>query len=143
MSNDYYIDIVTKNILSTLSAHISETVSAQLKTVMNEAASQLEARILKTIDSLAKSVEDQLTEVLQSKKSMTDDSLNESVKTEINRIEALLSTNKMIMLTLLKAVFESELRSADLLAERVQNNKKELRDTLKGLEKLFESSSHS
>ncbi|QWR77817.1 hypothetical protein [Candidatus Magnetomonas plexicatena] len=226
MSNEYYIDIVTKSILSTLSAHISEAISVELKTVMKEASLQLEAQILTTIDalnknqlteitslkgelshikqkidaanttqidSLAKSVEEQLralpqifqtstqhiekqiqntnvilnalitgigeiktetansiggtlkelAELMQSKKSVIEETIKETVKAEIHKVESSLSANKTLMLTLLKTVFESELRNADFLAERAQNNKKELRNNLAVLEKLLDSSSQS
>ncbi len=240
MNNDYYIDVVTKNILSTLSGHISSAVSGQLQKVMELTTAQLEIKFLtileklnknlndsieesrsilknqsveitnlKTelnhikqkidaanttqLDSLAKSVEEQLKTLpekfqnstvqlekqmqktneimdvirgsvgeikrdtaasmestvkeliglLQSMKSVTGETIKDSLKAEIKKIETSFSANKAEMLTILRTIFESELRGADLLAQRAQNNKVELRDKLSAIEQMFGGSSQS
>ncbi|WP_420267159.1 hypothetical protein [Candidatus Magnetominusculus dajiuhuensis] len=56
MDNGYYVDVVTKNILSALSEHISDSIADQLIGVVKKTTTQLETRLFTMFDSVSKDI---------------------------------------------------------------------------------------
>ncbi|MBF0317502.1 MAG: hypothetical protein HQL04_04945 [Nitrospirae bacterium] len=68
MNNDYYIDVVTKNILTMLSEHISDTISDQVINIMRTAMSQVDAKLAIISDSINRDMSNSIQDKLSSLK---------------------------------------------------------------------------
>ncbi|MBF0457809.1 MAG: hypothetical protein HQK99_07935 [Nitrospirae bacterium] len=163
MDNGYYVDVVTKNILSALSEHISDAISDQLIGVVKKTMAQLEAKLLamfdgagkgvnaEQIDAIAKTVEGGLASIVSEiKASLGENNSAElgqlraaiaEMGAKIERMERSLSTARTDQAEILKMMLEGELRNAEAMAERVHGNRMEIGERLKRLNGLIESAS--
>jgi hypothetical protein len=62
MNENYYIDVVTKNILAALSEHISSAVAVHIKELMRESAALLESGTPVKLDALGKILQESIDE---------------------------------------------------------------------------------
>ncbi|MCG6553858.1 MAG: hypothetical protein L7F77_16160 [Candidatus Magnetominusculus sp. LBB02] len=96
MNDGYYVDVVTKNILSALSEHISDAISDQLIGVVKKTAAQLESKLTsmlegagsgvnaEQIEAIAKTVEGGLASIVSEIKT----SLGENNKEQMASLKA-------------------------------------------------------
>ncbi|MBF0608694.1 MAG: hypothetical protein SFH39_17960 [Candidatus Magnetobacterium sp. LHC-1] len=68
MNNDYYIDVVTKNILTMLSEHISDAISDQVINIMRTAMTQVDTKIGIISDSINRDMSNSIQDKLSSLK---------------------------------------------------------------------------
>lgn len=95
MDNGYYVDVVTKNILSALSEHISDAISDQLISVVKKTMAQLDVRLstltdgaskgvnAEQIDAIAKTVEAGLASIV----TVINASLGENNKAQLDQLK--------------------------------------------------------
>jgi hypothetical protein len=147
MNDDYYVDVVTKNILSALSEHISDAISDQLIGVVKKTTSQLESKIFTMFDSVSKDIANSIhdnmigfKEKLQAIDSINDaiaafkDRLRaiDSIEAGINEIRQKLGAVNTEQIDALARTVEAGLASivSEMKASLGENNKAQL-DSLK------------
>jgi type VI protein secretion system component VasK len=125
MNENYYIDVVTKNILSALSEHISNAVAGHIRQLMRESAALLEGGTPAKLEALGKTLQESIDE---NKRLAAVQSL------EIGNLKKELTEIKL-------AIDASKTSQLDALVKSVDDKIKNLDDALQnsgaGVEKLI------
>ncbi|MBF0319082.1 MAG: hypothetical protein HQL01_04675 [Nitrospirae bacterium] len=126
MDNGYYVDVVTKNILSALSEHISDAISDQLIGVVKKTTAQLESKIFTMFDSVSKDLANSIHDNMIGFKDRLE--AIDSVAAGINEIRQKLNSVNTEQIDVLAKSVEFGLATivAEIKASLGENNKAQL-----------------
>lgn len=133
MDNDYYVDVVTKNILSALAEHISDAISDQLIGVVKKTTAQLETKLFTMFDSVSKDIVNSISDnmlVFKDRLQVNDSAIN-SIEAGMNEIKQKLSsvnTDQIDALAKSTKSIEGGLTSivSEIKASLGENNKEQI-----------------
>ncbi|MEO5360649.1 MAG: hypothetical protein H7843_09390 [Nitrospirota bacterium] len=130
MDNDYYVDVVTKNILSALAEHISDNISDQLIGVVKKTTAQLETKLFTMFDSVSKDIVNSISDnllVFKDRLQANDSAIN-SIEAGLNEIKQKLSSVNTDQIDALAKSVEGGLTSivSEIKASLGENNKEHI-----------------
>ncbi|KWT77381.1 hypothetical protein [Candidatus Magnetominusculus xianensis] len=130
MDNDYYVDVVTKNILSALAEHISDAISDQLIGVVKKTTAQLETKLFTMFDSVSKDIVNSISDNLLVFKDhlLANDSAINSIEAGLVEIKQKLSSVNTDQIDALAKSVEGGLTSivSEIKASLGENNKEQI-----------------